>query len=262
MKDETLSQAIIIITPILFGFAAILATLMIVMTRCQLDKSMIVLTSTFLLCFFVRLPFVDDLSKKEDDNPIFVSAFLLIFLMLYFFVFEMRRLRDKIESDSMKENLAKRKRTNLIKYIIFGLFLIGNASIILSFVILQSYLPETYEANTKVLDVLIAVRFFVVIGLDTFMAIQFFILLKFFVEKKGTWVEFTFYNKAVLVSTLFLFFCFLARAYIGTILFTLLNTTFFTFDPPTRVLLNFILHPVTWILDFYIFCGLMYLFLY
>lgn len=99
-------------------------------------------------------------------------------------------------------------------------------------------------------------------GLDTFMAIQFFLMLKFYIEKKGSWKVFTFYNKVVVVSTLFLLACFLARAYIGTILFTLLNTTYFKFEDATRVLLNFIIHPVTWILDFFLFCGLMYLFLY
>ena len=144
MNDETLNASISIITPILFGLAGTLASLMFVMTRCKLDNSMIVLTATFLVCFFVRLPFIDDLSAEADDNPIFVSAFLLIFAMLYFFVFEMQRLRDKITSDSVEENLAKCKQTNLIKSVIYGLFLIGNAAIILSFVIYKKYSKNSF----------------------------------------------------------------------------------------------------------------------
>jgi len=262
MEQSTFDSAVKTITPILFGLAGILATLMFVMTRFKLDLSMILLTSLFLVCFFVRLPFVENVSQREGDNPIFVSAFLLIFAMLYFFVFEMRRLRDKIDSDSMKENLAKRKRTNFIKYVIFGLFLIGNALIILGFVMFQRYSKDPEKLYFEVFDVLIPIRFFIVMGIDTFMAIQFFIQLKFYVENKGTWEVFTLYNKIILISTLFLLFCFLSRAYIGTTLFTLLNTTYIKFDDRTRILLNFIIHPVTWILDFFIFCGLMYLFFY
>lgn len=139
MDEETLKEAINVITPILFGLAGTLATLMFVITRCQLDNSMIILTSVFLICFFARLLFIDDIVSKKDDNPIFVSAFLLIFAMLYFFVFEMRRLRDKITSDSVAENLQKCKRTNFIKSIIAGLFIVGNAAIILSYVVYLNF---------------------------------------------------------------------------------------------------------------------------
>ena len=102
MKEETLNSINSVITPIIFGLGCIIATLVFIETRFKLDPSMIVLAAIFLVSFFLRLPFIASIDKGE--NPFFAMATILIFAMLYFFVFEMRRLRD-MSSGSLNENV-------------------------------------------------------------------------------------------------------------------------------------------------------------
>jgi hypothetical protein len=121
------------------------------------------------------------------------------------------------------------------------------------------YAPDTIVAYPSVFNALFLTRLGVRFVLDTFMTYQFLSVLVFIGEKKGGWHSFTTYNKIVMIATLILLACFLTKAFMSSICFTLLNTTYFSFKEEVRVILRFLTNPVHWTLEFLIFCGFMYL---
>lgn len=65
--------------------------------RLHLDPAMIVISLAYFLSQLFRTP----IFTETDLNLIHASASMLIWGSLYFFVFEMKRLEDKLKSDSI-----------------------------------------------------------------------------------------------------------------------------------------------------------------
>ncbi len=99
MDEKTLNDINGIMTPIFFGLGCIMVAALFYRVRFRLDKSMFLISIVHLSGFFFRLPFLFDI--QEGENPFYSIANLLIFAMLYYFVFEMRKLKDKFESNSL-----------------------------------------------------------------------------------------------------------------------------------------------------------------
>ena len=99
MDEQTLNDINGIVTPMFFGLGCIMVATLFYRVRFRMDKSMFFISIVYLSGFFFRLPFLFDIQK--GDNPYFSIANLLIFAMLYYFVFEMRKLKDKFESNSL-----------------------------------------------------------------------------------------------------------------------------------------------------------------
>ncbi len=92
-----------IITPIYFSVGCLMQAVFLYRVRCRLDFSMYFISATFLAAFFFRLPFIAN--TKDGNSPFLAIASLLIFGLIYYFVFKMVKVKDKLESRDLKEHL-------------------------------------------------------------------------------------------------------------------------------------------------------------
>jgi hypothetical protein len=124
-------------------------------------------------------------------------------------------------------------------------------------------MPDTLPNCRATFNVLFIVRFFTRISLDTYMSYQYvsayFFLVRLKEEVQGSLTP---YNKLIIAVSMTMLGFFMTKAYLSNICFSLLNITYFHFEPRTRVVLRFFTNPVHWTLEFLIFCGLMYIFDY
>ena len=89
-----------------FALTVVSEVFVLTRVRFRLDASMLIVMAVDLLSFFFRLPVI------LGGGMNFVSGFgmQVFYVLLYFFVFEMVRLRIKLESSSLQEHLRARKR--------------------------------------------------------------------------------------------------------------------------------------------------------
>ena len=53
------------------------------------------------------------------------TSFLVIWAIMYFFVFEMKRVMNKLSSDSLHEHIKKSRTIKVHKYVVFTLYIFG-----------------------------------------------------------------------------------------------------------------------------------------
>ncbi len=142
-------------------------------------------------------------------------------------------------------------------------FLLGNASILLSFRLIEYYMPDSLPNSRGTFNVLFIIRFATRFSLDSFMSYQyvtayiFLVCLKIKVQRRLTP-----YNKLIIALSMTMLALFMVKAYLSNICFSLLNITYFNFQQQTRLILRVLTNPVQFSLEFIIFCGLMYIFDY
>lgn len=112
------------------------------------------------------------------------SGASLIVGLIYFFIFEMLRLRDKLESESVAELETKMKRAKVLKLTVFITFCLTHLALSISLRALQTEAPVLVAENQTLFDVLHIVRGLSRIALDLFMAAKFLQVFSFFVSKK------------------------------------------------------------------------------
>ena len=102
-----------------------------------------ILVWVFLASFFIRLPFM--WKEELEENLTFAFATTLSYGMIYFFVLEMRRLKDMLESDT-KAMFAIRKTRNL-QIAFFATYAVGNAGILIVFRIFSTYFKDSMKEH-------------------------------------------------------------------------------------------------------------------
>jgi hypothetical protein len=157
MKDATLNRFNEYISVTLFTLASIVAAALYASVRMRLDVSMHVLILIFLAAFFIRLPFLWE--EEQGINLNFVFASNLTYGIIYYFVFELRRLKDMLESDSIAILETKKQRTRVYLIIFYIVYVSGNAGILITFRIFIQYFPEIWTQNRSIFDVLTMIRF-------------------------------------------------------------------------------------------------------
>ena len=130
MKDATLNNINEYVSVILFTLASIITVGLYATVGKRLDISMHVLIVIFFTSFFMRLPFL----WKEEENITFnfVIASTFVYGIIYFFVFEMRRLKDMLESDTKAILESRKKRTRTILIVFYTIYVLGNAAILIT----------------------------------------------------------------------------------------------------------------------------------
>ena len=103
---------------VLFCVTFTLELFVVVKVRMRMDLPMILIILAYLFSF--------GLGAFMNGNLAYLSASttFLIQLIMYFFVFEMMKVKDKLSSESFAESLAKYKRTRMQKWAIFGSFIL------------------------------------------------------------------------------------------------------------------------------------------
>jgi len=84
----------------------------------RLDLSVIVISVAYLVSFAARIP-----SDEHATKYIRIVTFIMIAAAMYYFVFEMRRIREKLLSQNLKESLSMMKRTTMLRWVINGLLI-------------------------------------------------------------------------------------------------------------------------------------------
>ena len=88
---------------IYLSVSIILVIIVFVRVRMQLDHAMIFISLVYPMSYFFRLPLSFLNADGKGQNPFSTIAYILIFSLIYYFVFEMIRLMDKLESNSFQE---------------------------------------------------------------------------------------------------------------------------------------------------------------
>ena len=148
---------------------------MFIKVKMRLDLAMVIIALAYLVSFGLR--------AFLDGKLTYLSAgsTLLIQGIMYYFVFEMMRLKDKLSSESLEESLMKSKRTRNLKFAVYGTFLI--------FVIAPLMFIFGVDAKddlylTEIIDITLFVRGFFRLGVDLTMLFQFYFTFSYFVNKK------------------------------------------------------------------------------
>lgn len=100
MANGSLDDVNTALSIFLFLVTLIIQVFVAVKVRFNLDLAMIVISLAFLLSFFFRTPVI---SKETDFNLVYAFASMVIWGSLYFFVFEMKRLKDTLTSESLEQ---------------------------------------------------------------------------------------------------------------------------------------------------------------
>jgi len=181
---------------------------------------------------------------------------------MYFFVFEMRRLKDILESHSLSDSLQRSKATQRIKVIVYVLYLVISVPSIILFLVLKNYYPDVLEEHRTSFDVFLLVRAGVRLIIEWFMLWQFAVLFRFFLnikkEKLGG-KNLSTMNKAVIWTVITLWV-------LGVI--DSVNTTFvFALDQSSFIksgheVLRVLWEQLQWCIQFLYYLALLYLFDY
>ena len=160
---------------VLFSFTLTLELIVLVMVRMRLDASMIIISLAYLSSFGLR--------SLLDGKVSYLSAAAVLITegTMYYFVFEMRRLKDKLSSESLEESLVKAKRTRLLKLVVFGNFLIFSVGLLVVFYVIG----KNSDPRISILvDSILLIRGIARIFLDCFMFSSFYSLFFYFVSMK------------------------------------------------------------------------------
>ena len=229
VSESTLESIKGVMTPIYFGLGCLMEAVLLYRVRCRLDFSMYFVSASFLAAFFFRLPFIGD-SKEGDGFYQGLSTFL-IFAMIYYFVFEMVKLKDKLESDDLYENIKRRKRTIIIEWAFFITFFLFDSCIFSSFKIIQFYYPEKIADVRHIYDILFTIKCFTTIFLDFYIIYLFFDTYLYLIGLK---IEFqgylTRYNKRAIAATVTIVGLYIIAAFITNICSSFLEISYFKFS--------------------------------
>ena len=229
--------------------------LVLVMVRAKLDSSMLIIMTAYLLSFFFRLPSF----AGNGMNLVSGLSMQLIYGILYFFVFEMLRVRNKLESNDLQAHLQANKTLTIKKAIVFSSFLLLYVGISVTYYVVKAYSPEIVSENAGLFDSLWIVRATYKLVVDLYLMNAFYATFKYLVKLKAEQEELTPYNKRVIVGTMVLLFLQLTQTLISVTCQTMYQLSSFQ-DPETLSILRIFTQPVNMVLNMINLLGLLYLF--
>ena len=139
----------------------------------------------------------------------------LIYGIQYFFVFEMLRVRNKLESNDLEAHLRANKALTIKKVLVFSSYLLVYVGISLSYFVIKAYAPEIISENTSLFDSLWIVRASYKLVVDLYLMNAFLSTFRYLVKLKTEEEELTPYNKRVIVGTIVLLFLQLTQTLIS-----------------------------------------------
>lgn len=143
-----------------------------------LDTSMIVISIAYTVSFAARLFF-----RGGSLNLLTNCAGYLIWAILFFFVFEMKRVENKLSSDSFDEDIRRNSRFSAEKIVFYSIF-VGVCTIpIWVFYILKM---ADVPFNPRHFDIVFIISTSVCLICHLYMHIQFGLRLRYFLVYRMT----------------------------------------------------------------------------
>lgn len=262
MDSESLSTFTAYLGSVLFSVAFVLESILFYRVGKRLDKAMIVIMLAYLISMFLRLPFLTDDGAASNEATAIATA--LIVGMIYFFIFEILRLRDKLESASLEFHLNKNKRTKIMMIIVYTIFGLIHVFLAVFLRVMASEAPETVSNNLSLFDFLHVMRSAPRLALDLFMASQFILAFKTLIIKKRKVQDgkLSVFNKRVILAMWIFVAIFIFRYSTQAIAYIVANINFIDFSDPVQFFFQVLTKPVGWSLDFVILLGFLFLFNY
>lgn len=151
----------------------------------RLDKAMIFIMLSYCLSFIMELPVVDGhwWNVMRPINTGITQG------LLYFFAFEMMRLRDKLESDSFEEQLRRHKALKVVMWVVYSIWFVAQVVVGVMFRYLENMQPEVIAENSEVFDSIIILRTITRLSLAGYMVLQFTLVFRFLLQTKKQYGE-------------------------------------------------------------------------
>ena len=164
-----------------FGVTIVSQVFVVARVKFRLDPSMFIVLAVDLLSFLFRLPVISGAGMN------FVSGFgmQVVYVLLYYFVFQMVHLRIKLESSTLQEHLLARRvhlYRQIVVYSLYTVFVLGQFSLHYS---LTAFSPETLTTHTALFDSLWILRATVKFVVDLYMMNAFLSTFGFLVKLKA-----------------------------------------------------------------------------
>lgn len=233
-----------------FSFTFIVEIALLVRARKRLDLSMIIVALAYLFAFLIRLPIFD---LGMDLNILTATAFQIIWLSMYFFVFEMRRLQDLLTSIDLEEQMIKARRTYVIKWTVYITFLLANSAT----VYLQVLVPDIPDATNDFISI---ARGVILVPLNSYMLWLFLAIFRAFIERRGNTL--TTFNRRVILVVYVMWLSYVVQALISTVAFTISLLSQIRGKEQVETVLKYLMGPVHWSLQFAMIIALLYMFDY
>ncbi len=162
----------------LFSLTALMVLALFLRVRCHIDMPAIIISVAYLVSILLRTPLV----PNSDLNLWHLTAPMIIWVVLYFFTFEMRHLEDKLKSETFEENIMKSKVTRRWKLLVYSAFLIICSSSAFGLYLTKMINMQAYRDNQRLFDVVLVVRGITKIVIDSYMCQMFARSFSYFIK--------------------------------------------------------------------------------
>jgi hypothetical protein len=120
MEQDALNTFNAYLSSILFTVAILLESLVFYKVGKRLDKAMIFIMVAYIISMALRLPFLSDDGAASNESTAIASA--MIVGMIYYYIFEILRLRDKLVSPTFEGHLERTKKTKIMMIVVYTWF--------------------------------------------------------------------------------------------------------------------------------------------
>ena len=247
-----------------FSIYVVVALLVLISLRFQLDKPAIVMILAYFSYFMIRLSssIVNYMTGMQSLMSYFMLpnmvANLIIDIVIYHYAFQMKLIQDKLESQSYQEFKKREKMTNSFRILIFSLYCLTFTGI---FIVNAEKYISSDQADRLFTDkewlILIISRCVKFLAIDLPIGIFLLRLLLFFVKKKKEALihsqkSFSCYNYCVIAWIIFLILIQMTNYLLSLIFGNMISVTQFSKDPILEEIyeiLRFIVIPFANFLD-------------
>ena len=154
-----------VLSVILFVLSLLLEIYVAIKVKMMLDWSMIAIALAYMVSFLIRTP----IFPESDLNLVHALASMVIWGIMYFFVFEMRRLQDTLLSQNLKERIARQRRTSIIALVVYIFFFGFVVSSAVALYVTKMVSKQAYLEAQAVFDVILIIRGVIKFCTDAFM---------------------------------------------------------------------------------------------
>lgn len=137
MDESVLNTFNQYLSSITFALALVASVAVLILIKMRLDKSMMLLVALFLVGSFLRLPFF--IEKDQRKNIALAVAYEVYHSFLYFFVFEMMRLKDLLQSETSLHYAILNRKRKVAMAVFYTVFALGDAAMLLTIYTFYNY---------------------------------------------------------------------------------------------------------------------------
>lgn len=221
-----------------------------------LDKAMIFIMLSYSISFATDVPILD----QRWWNVMRPLSTGITIGLIYFFIFEMMRLRDKLESESFEEHVKRHRALRVVKWVVYSIWVVAQLTIGIIFRYFENMQPEIIAENHSLFDGIIIARTATRLGLEAFMVYNFVRVFNYLLDKKKK-LRGSSNNGLIAVYITRVEVCiFVSKTLIQNIISMLFDVSVFPYNRSNSPILRFLYLPLHDILDMMLYLGILFMF--